>query len=81
MITSKEKKKKKKKVPTVASRQISRRKRGTPGPLEALFCFGAFASRRYIRRWGLLPLRHFDSEGTEISAFQPSSFFFFSNNT
>lgn len=26
----------------------------------------------------LLPLRHFtDSEGTEISAFQPSSFFFF----
>ena len=38
-------------------------KAGHFGPLEALFCFGAFASRRYIRRagrgGGLLPLSHF----------------------
>ena len=75
-------KKGKKKGPTVASWQISRRKRGTLDT-GGFVLFGAFASRRYIRRaggWGLLPLRHFtDSEGTEISAFQPSSFFFLNN--
>ena len=80
MIASKEKKKKKKKGPTVASRQISTRKRGTLDHWRLCFVLVLLLVGGIYDRGGgvvcfpfaILPIR----KEPRLSAFQPSSFFF-----